>query len=449
MAEAVAEKEEKKLNMDVSAEKAGPCRKKVRVKIAPEEVDRNYDEQLKMLAKNVSLPGFRTGKVPIPLIVKKFSDTIGPEIRQHVVSTAYQQWIDEEGSDPYGMPTLKIDDIKFEKGTECEFEFEQEFLPKLELKPEDYKGVKVEKRKAEVMDKDIESELETLRRYRSKVEPVADADAAVAEDDWITIKARFKKDDEVLFEVDETEVTARTMRVGPFIVSRFRDDVKGVAKGRELEFELTLPEDFGVEELRGKTGKLFVEIVEIKREVPPALDDEFAKTYGAESLDDLKRQIGENLKRRLEQIVDAELDCAIMDKIVENVKLELPETMVTRESASLARRREMELMQQGRARDEIEAELKNYESSAQAAKNCKGYFILEKIAELENIKASDSEINERIAGYARMQGVKPLRLRLRLEKDGGIDQLKAAIEDDKIKQFLRVNAKVVEGDAKK
>jgi trigger factor len=280
--------------MNVTVENLAPCKKLVRVEVDAAAVDAAFAAMEKNFQKEASLPGFRPGKAPIPMVVKKYDAEIKDEVKRKLIGESYRKALDEKKIEVLGYPD--IEEIQFGRGQSLLFAATMETAPEFEL-PE-YKGLPVKREAKEVTDEDVAKALDMLREQRADF---AKVDRALANGDIAVVNYTGTSDGQPLSEIAPTAkgLTAQQgfwveLKPDSFIPG-FADQLVGAKAGEKRTVNVDFPADFVSKELAGRKGVYDVEVVEVREKTLPALDDAFAKQFEAESMDKLREGVRRDL----------------------------------------------------------------------------------------------------------------------------------------------------------
>lgn len=395
------------------------------------------DEAFKKVVKQVSIPGFRKGKVPRSLFEQRFGvESLYQDAVDIVLQQEYPKAIDEAGIEPIDRPEIDIDQI--ERGQNLIFTAKVEVKP--EVKLGDYKGLGVEKESAEVTDEDIDSELKTLQERNAEL--VVKEDGKIENGDSVVLDFEGFVDGEA-FEGGQAENYSLEIGSNTFIPG-FEEQLIGAETGAEKEVEVTFPEEYHAEELAGKKAVFKVKIHEIKAKELPELDDEFAKDVNdeVETLDELKAKTRERLEESKKAETENQLRDQLVEKAAENAEVEIPQAMINSEVDRMMKEFEQRLQMQGMnlelyfqfsGQDE---EALRQQMNEDAAKRVKFNLTLEAIAAAENLEASDEEVNSELSKMAEMYSMPVESLTQAL---GSTDAVKEDLKIRKAIDFLVEN----------
>ena len=402
-------------------------------------------EELKHLKKHVlvhfkdaKVDGFRKGHVPADVLEKKFKKEIEGEILNHIISEEYRKAVEENNLSP-------IADIKLEKYENNEDNVEVVFtipvLPEIPLG--DYKSVKVEKEALDVNDEKVNAEIEIMRSNAGKLKEVAD-DEAAKDKDVANINFEGFVDGEA-FDGGKAEGFDLTLGSKSFI-DTFEDQIIGHKKGDEFDVNVTFPEEYHAENLKGKPAVFKIKLNSIKRKEEAELNEDFAKELGYDSVEDLKAKTKENLIKREETRIENEYKGKVVDAVVEGVNFEIPEAIVEREIQFQINRFAQQLQMQGMSLNQyFEMTGQNIEKMREsikesAEKSVKRDLVLNEIAKVEKVEATEEEVNAELDRTALMYGMDREGLIAEVRKSGNyarfIDDIKYQIVNRKTVDLL-------------
>ena len=402
-------------------------------------------EELKNLKKHVlvhfkdaKVDGFRKGHVPADVLEKKFKKEIEGEILNHIISEEYRKAVEENNLSP-------IADIKLEKYEDNEDNVEVVFtipvLPEITLG--DYKSVKVEKEALDVNDEKVNAEIEIMRSNAGKLKEVAD-DEAAKDKDVANINFEGFVDGEA-FDGGKAEGFDLTLGSKSFI-DTFEDQIIGHKKGDEFDVNVTFPEEYHAENLKGKPAVFKIKLNSIKRKEEAELNEDLAKELGYDSVEDLKAKTKENLTKREETRIENEHKGKVVDAVVEGVNFEIPEAIVEREIQFQINRFAQQLQMQGMSLTQyFEMTGQNIEKMREsikesAEKSVKRDLVLNEIAKAEKVEATEEEVNAELDRTALMYGMDREGLIAEVRKSGNyarfIDDIKYQIVNRKTVDLL-------------
>ena len=431
--------------MNITVENLAPCKKLVRVELDATAVDAAFDAVTKDYQKQAALPGFRPGKAPRDMVVKKYGAEIKDEAKRKLIGDNYRAAIADKKISVVGYPD--IEEIQFDRGQSLIFAATVETAPEFQL-PE-YKGLPAKVETKSVTDADVEKALDLLRGQHAKFDtvarPLANGDIAVVnytgtcEGKAITELAPTAKGltEQKNFWVETNE--------GSFIPG-FAAQLIGTKAGDKRTVNVDFPADFVTKELQGKKGSYEVEVVEVKEKVLPTLDNELAKKFGAEDLEKLKAGVRTDLENELTYAKSKSVRQQVVQSLLEKLNFELPESAVANETRNVVYDLVRQNTQRGVNRDIIEQQ--KDEIYAAAAGNAKERvrlsFIVGRIAEQEKIQVSQEDVFRRAQQLAMMYQT-PLDTFIKdLQKRDGVGELYQQVQHEKVLELLEKNATITE-----
>jgi trigger factor len=429
--------------MNVTVENLAPCKKLVRVELDVPAVDAAFAATEKDFQKQANLPGFRPGKAPIPMVVRKYEQEIKDEVKRKLINDSYRKALEEKKIDVLGYPD--IEEIQFGRGQTLQFAATIETSPEFQL-PE-YKGLPVKREDKSVTDEDVTKALDMLREqkadFKTVERPLANGDIAV-------VNYTGTSEGKPLTEIAPTAkgITQQQgfwveMKPDSFIPG-FADQLLGAKAGDKRTVNVDFPADFVNKELSGRKGVYEVEVVEAREKTLPALDDAFAKQYEAESLEKLKEGVRRDLENELKYKQNRETRAQLVAGLMGRVNFDLPEGAVANETRNVVYDLVRENTKRGVSRDVIEKEKDAIYSVAtsNAKDRVKLSFLVQRIAEKEEIKVAQEEVLRRIQTLAAMYQIPPDKFIKDLQKRNGVIEIYDQLAHEKVMEFLENNAAV-------
>lgn len=427
--------------MNVTIENLAPCKKLVRVEVDAQAVDAAFESMTKDFQKQANLPGFRPGKAPKEMVVRKYEKDIQDEVKRKLIGDSYREAIKEKKLDVLGYPD--IEEIQFARGQALQFAATIETEPEFQL-PE-YKGLPVKRDAKSVTDDDVERALNLLREQQVKFEKV---ERELRAGDIAVVNYTGTCDGKPITDTAPT-ATGLTEKQNFWVemqpdsfIPGFADQLTDAKAGDKRTVNVDFPADFVTKELAGKKGVYEVEIAEVKEKVLPALDDAFAKTYDSENLEKLRENVRRDLENELKYKQGKDTRAQIVRVLMGRVNFELPETAVAQETRNVVYDIVRENAKRGISRDVIEKEKEHiYSAAAQGAKErVKLSFLVQRIAEKEDIKVAQEEILQRVQTLAAMYQIAPDKFLKDLQKRNGLIEIYDSLAHEKVMEFLENNA---------
>jgi trigger factor len=418
---------------------------KLTLTVGKDDVGSHYDDLVKEYAKNIQMPGFRRGKVPREVLVRKFGDALKGEAMERTIEGALTQVFDDESFAredkplPYSTPEVE-EAPKFDTGADLTFSVVYDVLPKVTVGQ--YKGLEVEVPGAEVSKEDIDRELEAVRE-RNAIVLDRDDGAAAEKDNVVTVNYGEVNEEGGIVPGSNREDFVFTLGSG-YNIYQFDDEITGMKKGETKDFEKTFPGDFSDPDLAGKTKKIRVTLSALKEKKLPELNDDLAQDVDEKykTLDDLANSIRERLQKNLENRLRDLKISRLLEKITENTPVDVPESMIHIEIDSrwrnLARRLNVSvenivkiMERDGRSREEIQNEWR-----LDAVKALHSRLIVETLMEDLALTVSDEELEKEFKDMAEREETTIEEVKKYCEENSSTDFLKEEIKERKLFDVL-------------
>jgi trigger factor len=425
----------------VDVEDAGTLKKKVTVTVPRPRIDAKFDEMYGELRQTAQIPGFRVGHAPRRLVEKRFAREVSQDVRNALVGESIGDAIEKAELKTLGEPDIDLDDIELPDEGDMSFDFEVEVAPEFDL-PE-LKGIPVEKPALEVTDERIDEYIDQVRQSRASY---AAADAPAERGDAVTVDVSITGEGIEPVHRDAVELRVAAGQVEGIPLVDLPDALEGKSAGESAELTTTIPEAHPNEDWHGKEATVELTVQQVRKRSLPEVDDEFAKSMGFDSLDELRSYMADRMEGRLQSQVQRHMRDHVRQYLLDNTDFDVPEGVAQRHTARLLQRQYVNLLYQGVPREQIDENLAQLQAEAtqQAERDLKLSFILSKVAEQEDIEVSEAEINARIAQMASMYGRRPERLRQELASEGNLEQVEVSLREEKALDKLLAEAEVTE-----
>ena len=347
-----------------------------------------------------SVPGFRKGKVPQNMVEKMYGAGVFYEEAANIcMPEAYDEAATESGLEIVSRP--EVDVTQIEKGKDFIFTATVALKPEVELG--EYKGVEVETTPVEVTDEDIEAEINKVREQNSRIIPVEDR--AIEDGDIANINFEGFIDG-VAFDGGKGEDYALTIGSHSFI-DTFEEQLIGKNVGDKVDVNVTFPEQYQAAELAGKPATFKVEILSIKKKELPEVDEDFVQDISEfDTVDEYKEDVKKTITERKENAAKVEKENKIIEKIIEDSKMEIPDAMVDEQARMMVNEMAQNMQAQGFTIQQymqmtgLTAEKMAEQMKPQALKRIQSRLVLEAIAAAEKIEISDENVDEQLQKMA-------------------------------------------------
>ncbi len=429
--------------MDVVVEDVSALTKKITITLPADEVQKKLDKAYGKLQRDTKIKGFRRGKVPRKVVIRHYKGQVEAEVGEKLVQESYFDAIEKEKVDPVVHPDIS-EPVFTKEGTFT-------YVASIDIRPEfelgDYKGIEVVKDSAPVSDAAVDIEIEELRRDMAPLKSVEER--AVEKGDIIVVDFEGFHGGKAMKEVknDNFSVDVGSGKLSP----EFEEKLVGMNKDEDASHEVDFPSHYNNPVLAGKKVEFRVKVKDIKERVLPELNDEFAKDVDEKhtTFSDLQNDVRERLQKQKDEQAEGQVTDGLMQSLLGNHEFDVPERLVRFEVEEMVKNTEKSLEQQGM---DLEAAGINRDELAEqsketAEKRVRGDFILKKIAETEEIKVNDEDMERAFKRIGDQYNMTVAKVK---EYFGNRDDLLPFMNEilnEKILTFLRENAKFVEAVA--
>lgn len=408
--------------MSVQVEKLEKSMAKLTITVEAAKFDAAVDSAYQKNKGKIALPGFRKGKAPRAMIQKMYGTGVFYEdAANELIPEAYETAAKESELEIVAQPEIEV--TQMEKGTDFIFTATVAIKPEVTLG--DYKGIEVEKKEAEVSEEEITAEIDKAREANSRL--ITIEDRATEDGDTVIIDFDGYVDGKQ-FEGGYAEDYTLVLGSHSFI-DNFEDQLVGKNLGEDVEVNVTFPEEYHVDELKGKPALFKVKIKEIQKKELPELDDDFAQDVSDfDTLDEYKADVEKKILENKENQIKREQEDQIIEKIIENAQMEIPQQMIAAQTRQMTQEFAQRLQSQGLSLEQymqftgLTPQKMMEDLEPQALKRIQSRLVLEAVVAAENIEASDEEIDKELENMASMYQME-------------IDKLKELIGDDEKKQI--------------
>ena len=372
--------------MQVSVETTQGLERRVTVTVPAANVDDAVKARLQQLAKTQRINGFRPGKVPVKVLQKRFGASVRQEVAGDIMQRHFYEAIIQEKVTPAGMPTFDL--TKDVADEDLEFVATFEVYPEVELNALD--KIAVEKPVVEIKDKDLKEMMVTLQKQHA---------------DWKEGKRKAKKDDRVTidfvgtidgeeFEGGKAEDFPLEMGKGRMIPG-FEDNIVGLKPGEECVADVTFPEDYHAENLKGKAAQFAITVKKVEGLNLPKVDEEFAKLFGVEEggVEALEAEVQKNMQRELDQTVKAKVKENVIEALLGAHEVEIPKALIDQEVNALREQAKQRFAQQAQGQTANLPELPAELFTENAKRRVSIGLILGEVIKVNDLKADEDKVN--------------------------------------------------------
>ena len=415
-------------------------RVRVEAEVPATEVEKRVEQAARSLARSIRVPGFRAGKAPAPVVIKRVGrEAVLDEAVRDSIGSWYSAAIDAAAIVPVGEPELDLGELPA-AGQPLTFSIEIGVRPTATLG--EYKGLEVEKGSPEASDEAVEAEVERLRERSGRLETV---ERPAADGDFVVMDYKGTLGGEA-FAGGEGRDQMIELGSGR-LVPGFEEQLTGASAGDDRTVTVTFPDDYGAAELAGQEAEFAVTVKEVKAKELPELDDDLAAEAGFDTLDELRADIRERLSEAASDRVEAEFREAALDAAVANATVEVPAALVDARSRELWDQmlhslshqgisKDMYLQVSGRSEEEIIADGRD-----DAERQLKREAVLAAVVAAEGIEPSEEEILAALEEAAPQERASAKKLLERMKSANRLDAFKAELANRKALDLLTESAK--------
>ena len=434
--------------MSVQVENLEKNMAKLTIEVSAEDLEKALESAYQKQKKQISVPGFRKGKVPRAMIEKMYGvDVFYEDAANALMQQNYAAAVDESGIDIVSRPTVDV--VQIEKGKP--FIFTAEVAVKPEVTLGKYMGVTVTKIDTSVSDEEVDEALEKERNNNARTinvtdRPVAQGDTAVIDFEGFV--------DGVAFEGGKGENHSLTIGSGSFIPG-FEEGLIGAELNKETEVNVTFPEDYHAAELAGKPAVFKCTVKEIKEKQLPDLDDEFASEVSDfDTMAEYREDVQKKLTSKKEEEAKIAKEEAVLDAVIADAKMEIPDAMLETQQRQLLENFAQRIQAQGITLEQymqftgLTAQTMMEQLKPEALKRIQSRLVLEAVAAAEKMEATEEDFEAEIKSIAESYQMEVDKVRELLGEQGA-KQVKEDICVRKAADFIVDNAKEAKAAAKK
>jgi len=434
-----------------SVEDITTTKKRIRIEIPSDIIEREIGSSFEKLKNSVKIPGFRPGKAPVALLEKRFGKEVEAEVLEKLVPEHLGYAIQEAALNPVTMPVLD-EKFDFRRNSPLNLSFTLEVLP--EIGNLQYENLTVNDIPFSVEDSDVDDMLKRLQNQKAVFEV---ADKTIEMDDFVSFDYA---DGEIVIGEPVPSLKEIISNLGnEMLPADLIEKAIGKKKGDIIEFTTQFDETFKQKELVGKTANIKLTINEIKKKTIPAIDDELAKDLGFENMSELREKLQERIHEAKKQQIQKLQKAEIINKLIESHTFDVPESLINKELESLVMEKSIseskedsvsttsitdiletatkeEKKEEGA--DDPDAKMKH-----QAMRNVQASVIINIIGKKEGITVSENEVNERLSVLAKKLSATPEAVKsFYTYKEGSLDGLKHSIYEEKVMDMLLSKAAI-------
>ncbi len=415
------------------------CLQTLSVELPVSKVKEKIEEAFKNVQGQAKLPGFRPGKAPLEMVRENFKAAAYDRAQDLLMREGVMEALKSKKINPVQTPVVQSAQ-PFQPEKPFQFQFEVETTP--QVKPTNYKGLKLTKKAKQVTDDDVQKAVTSLaemnaRLTESKSEALGNKHFAVVNYEGLLDGKPIEGAKAENFLLDMS---------APQAIAGLAEGLVGAKAGEERDVPVKFPEDSPAKELAGKQAVFKVKLTAIKEKSMPTIDDEFAKDLGVESVTVLKTRIRENLEREQKQSAQSDLEKQVVEKLLEEHVFAVPKSMVDRQLHHLIERQSNKLLSQGVSQDDLNKVIEKAKPDVlkQAEKDVRLAYVLNAIAAEESVDATDAELNAKIDEIVNQSQPKERGSLEKALRGKYSDQIRSELRETKLFAWLIEHAKVKE-----
>ena len=415
-------------------------KREFKVVVAATDIESQMNTRLEELGRTVALPGFRPGKVPMPVLKKRFGQSVLGEVIERAVNDSSSQAMGERGLRPAVQPKIEI--TSFAEGSNLEYKMAVELLP--DIKPMNFADLSLDRLKVEASDTEITEALDRIAAHNRRTEKVTE-DRPTEKGDVVVIDFTGRVDGQ---EFPGGAAKDYQLELGSNeMIPGFEDQLIGKKAGSTVEVKVTFPKEYGATNLAGKDAVFTVPIKEIHKKLPVVVDDAYAKAMGFDDVAGLHKSVGEQMNRDFARRARGRLKRQLLDKLAANHDFGVPQGMVDIEfdqiwkSIEEARKRgDNDPTISGKSEEELKKEFREI-----AERRVRLGLLLSEVGRLNNIEVTQEEVNRALIEEARRYpGQERKVVDFYRNHPEALAQLRAPLFEDKVVDFIVEMAKVTE-----
>ncbi len=421
--------------MEFSVEDAGPCRKRVTVSIPTKLVSEQFKRSFTQWSNSSPIRGFRPGKAPRALVEKRFGKDIAIEVKRTLIDNAFDEALEANELAPIADPELDFDTVEVVAGQPIDFKFVVTVRPEFDLP--DLGGIEVSVPAVDVSDDELAHALKKLQRHKATLRPLDHG--AVEHGDVVTLKVAAMSADTGALDGSEMAYEIGSRHLGELITEDLDATLVGKEPGATVRTTGYVSPHAVQNPLAGQDVGLKVELIDVKRPELPSIDDNFAKELDFDSQEGLREAVRKDVTNRLARDRERLVEDAALAQLVRQVGIELPASLVEKETDETARRGAYGAQIRGDSADDVAKtiiDIRNRDAG-ESAKQLMAYLILDQIVDAERIVVTEDEVRDAVARIATHHDQVPEQLHAVLQASGRLGGLRNHLREKKARAKLR------------
>ena len=421
--------------MQVSVSSNTGLERKMTITLPAQEIEQELNKRLSKLRKTAKLPGFRPGKIPASVIDKKFGGDVLNEIAGEMINRSYLEALTEQKIEPATRPSIEPKDIA--RGQDIEYTATFDVFPSVDRT--DLSGISIEKQVCEIADQDIDNTIDTIRKQRLNWNEV---DNAAEQGNRVTINFKGTVDGEA-FEGGEANDYPVVIGEG-MLLKDFETGMIGMKSGETKTIDVTFPDDYPAENLKGKTAQFEITINKTEQSQLPEVNEEFVKSLGIEdgTAESFRNQVKENMQREVDNRIRMSVRENVFKALSENNEVELPGQLINDEADLIRQANAEQMKKQGL--DASQVNIDDEEVTEEAAKRVKLSMIVREVISANEIKLDKDMLRDKLNDMAQTYEDKDAFVRWYMQDQQRMQQLESTVLEEVVVEKLLQTADVAE-----
>ena len=428
--------------MNITVTDQEQCKKQLHLEIPAETVRAETDKIAADLARKINVPGFRPGHVPKSVVKTRFRKELRDEVLSQLLPHSLGDAIKEKDLKVIGEPS--VEDLKFKDDDSIDVVFNVEVAPEFTLS--NYKELPLTKRVFKVRDEDVDNVVERYRQSQAELIPVEDRTSQSGDILTVTLNGKVESRDDsepvedIRQEDLEIELGAQSVLKG------FTEGLSGVRPGDQRTFQVEYPEDYKPEKYAGRRVNFEADVTAVRTKEFPDVDDEFAHSVNEQfnTLEDLRADIRSKLEKEAEQRTEDDFRSGTIEKLVDRNRFDVPEYVINKQIDARMKTLFRQMAAQGMDPRMLKLDWESIRDGQheRAEREVRGSFILDKIAQTENIDVSEEELSAELKEYAERIGQTEESVRARLTKENSLDSIREQVKHRKALDLVIASAEI-------
>jgi trigger factor len=436
--------------MQVQVAETGPCSRTLTITVPSQLVDSHLDQMFESARKQIQIKGFRPGKVPKDIIQKRFGEAILSEAKEQMLNRFFGEACRDQQITPVGRIEVEgFETLEVKAGAPLQFTAKIDVRPQFELG--EVKGLEVEGFEPQANDTDVDNALKEIAHQKRTIQPTAEA---AQDGDFVRADTTFvDASGNVVRERKGVQLNTR-IAIHGCDENAYTQALLGAVAGKAIEIPITFPDTFEQEAVRGQTGTVKLLATEILRVTPAAIDDALAQSLEFADLASLRQDLQVRISSEKQRLGKARQEEQCLQKLFERHQIAVPPSLIDEQKRASLGQFAHRLKENGASDEEIQKKLEESQAEAQqdAERRVRLFFLIEAVAKQQKLFVTETDVDGELRAIAQANSndgntVTPAMVREHLEKQNQLGELRLALLERKVRDFLRENAKIVDTKA--